>query len=408
MTRLQRTLTVLLTTVGVAATLMACGRSEPPPPAPATTARSEAAPGADYQRARFDPIHFKPAIEKATDAQCLACHKEVLEPSVRKESPAGVKAANASAWYQTLATYEGEQDTFHRRHIETPLAKRLMKLGCTTCHEGNDPREEAQGSSATGAHQDDPGFSLRKMVNPETTCLKCHGPMNWQLMGLPEPWAKSSAMFQDNCLTCHAAIRTVRHQVSYLNTAAIEEDGAKNSDTCYGCHGGRAWYRIGYPYPRHAWPGMAPETPDWAKSRPTTSEPRFALPIAVTAAAAVQTAQAGGPAPLKTASDVDSRIAPVARVEFAATTAAAGPGDAVTDGKKIYDASCMACHATGAANAPRTGDTSAWEPRIKAGTDALVKSVMAGKGAMPPKGGNPALTDAGAAAAVQYLLSQGK
>ena len=79
-------------------------------------------------------------------------------------------------------------------------------------------------------------------------------------------------------LTCHAAIRTNRHQVSYLKAEAIEAAGAKNADTCYGCHGGRSWYRISYPYPRHAWEGMAPEVPDWAKDRPTESEARFLIP----------------------------------------------------------------------------------------------------------------------------------
>ena len=31
--------------------------------------------------------------------------------------------------------------------------------------------------------------------------------------------------FGNNCLTCHSAIRTKRHEVSYLNEAAIEEAG---------------------------------------------------------------------------------------------------------------------------------------------------------------------------------------
>jgi hypothetical protein len=66
----------------------------------------------DYQRARLDPIHFKPAIDSATDKQCLACHAEVLKPSVRTESIAGVKASEAKAWYQDTSTYKGAQDTF--------------------------------------------------------------------------------------------------------------------------------------------------------------------------------------------------------------------------------------------------------------------------------------------------------
>ena len=84
-----------------------------------------AAPAVDYQRARFDPIHFQPAIAQASDAQCLACHEEVLKPSMREQSPAGVKAATTLAWYQQTNTYQGAQETFHRRHLSTPLARTM-------------------------------------------------------------------------------------------------------------------------------------------------------------------------------------------------------------------------------------------------------------------------------------------
>ena len=229
---------------------------------------------ADYQRARYDALHFKPAIDRATDAQCLACHAEVLKASVRTTSPAGVKATAARAWYQQTTTYRGEQDTFHRRHLTSAFAKEVMALRCTTCHQGNDPRDENPWSSATSLRAGG-DFALRKMVTPEKSCLKCHGQMNHQVMGLPGPWSQSREMFQNNCLMCHAAIRTNRHQVNYLKAEAIEAAGATGGDSCYGCHGGRAWYRTHYPYPRHAWPGMDPAVPDWAKTRPTQSEARF-------------------------------------------------------------------------------------------------------------------------------------
>lgn len=233
--------------------------------------------GKDYFRATYHPLHFKPAIETARDEQCLACHREVVEDRVRPVSPAGVKAAASLAWYQRTSTYRGDQDTFHRRHLVTPLAKELMALACNTCHQGHDPRDEAPGTSATGPQPNDAAFTLRKQVNPETTCLKCHGQMPVQLMGLPGPWPEHKEAFGNSCLTCHAAIRTNRHRVNYLRADAIEAAGRKDSEVCYGCHGGRAWYRITYPYPRHAWPGMAEETPDWAKGRPTQSEARFQI-----------------------------------------------------------------------------------------------------------------------------------
>jgi cytochrome c5 len=103
----------------------------------------------------------------------------------------------------------------------------------------------------------------------------------------------------------------------------------------------------------------------------------------------------------------------------AATTAAATPapagaapaaakgGDA-GKGKSVYDTTCAACHGSGVAGAPKVGDKAAWAPRIKAGLDALHASALKGKGAMPPKGGNPSLPDADIAAAVDYMVSQSK
>lgn len=234
----------------------------------------------DHLRAIYSPLHFKPAILSASDDQCLECHREVLEDKVRATSPAGVQAATAKAWYQQLSVYAGEQETFHRRHLVTPLAKQLMKLKCNTCHEGHDPRDEAPGTSADGPRQSDAGFTLRKQVNPETTCLKCHGQMDWQLMGLPGSWHEVKEQMGNSCLTCHAVIRTNRHNVNYLDAQAIEAAGQANSDACYGCHGGRAWYRIPYPYPRNPWPGMTP-APDKLKDRPTHSEPRFVTPASM-------------------------------------------------------------------------------------------------------------------------------
>jgi len=228
----------------------------------------------NYADARWDPIHFKPAIDDATNEQCLSCHAEIISNRVKSESPAGVKAENAKAWYQTLDTYKGEQETFHRRHMVSPLANELMNLQCNFCHQGNDPREEAvvPPTSKPAAH------TLRKTVNPEETCLRCHGQMNYKVMGLPKPWPEIRDGMNNNCLSCHVSFRTNRHQVTYLKADAIEKAAKdKGGDVCYGCHGGRAWYRIGYPYPRHEWKGMAPGTPDWAKDRPTESDERFRI-----------------------------------------------------------------------------------------------------------------------------------
>lgn len=56
-------------------------------------------------------------------------------------------------------------------------------------------------------------------------------------------------------------------------------------------------------------------------------------------------------------------------------------------GEAVYKAQCAACHATGAAGAPKLADAAAWAARIQTGFDALVQSALKGKGAMAPQGG---------------------
>lgn len=84
-----------------------------------------------------------------------------------------------------------------------------------------------------------------------------------------------------------------------------------------------------------------------------------------------------------------ARIQPVAKVKMAG----AGAGGAAAGGRSgadLYKAVCGACHETGAAGAPKMGDKTAWAPRIGVGLDVLVKTVKAGKNAMPPNGGSDA------------------
>jgi cytochrome c oxidase subunit 2 len=87
--------------------------------------------------------------------------------------------------------------------------------------------------------------------------------------------------------------------------------------------------------------------------------------------------------------------------------AAAAPAKAA-DGKSTYDTTCMACHSTGAAGAPKLGDKAAWKPRLAQGINALHAAALKGKGAMPPKGGNTALADDAVKAAVDYMAAAAK
>ncbi|MEN8206940.1 MAG: c-type cytochrome [Pseudomonadota bacterium] len=92
------------------------------------------------------------------------------------------------------------------------------------------------------------------------------------------------------------------------------------------------------------------------------------------------------------------------------TPAAGKPADTQTasaDGLNIYQKSCQACHATGAAGAPKLGDKEAWAPRIAKGNDALLSSVKNGLKAMPPKGTCMSCSDDELHAAMEYMVGQG-
>jgi len=78
------------------------------------------------------------------------------------------------------------------------------------------------------------------------------------------------------------------------------------------------------------------------------------------------------------------------------------------DGKKVYETTCSACHATGVAGAPKFGDKEAWAPRLKEPMETVYNYALHGKGAMPPKGGNPSLSDDDVRAAVEFMVSQSK
>jgi len=90
--------------------------------------------------------------------------------------------------------------------------------------------------------------------------------------------------------------------------------------------------------------------------------------------------------------------------EPAPTATPQGPVGDATAGKKAYDSTCIACHGADAKGMPGLGKDLTTSEFVKSKSDAdMVAFIKVGRPAsdpantqgvdMPPKGGNPALTD---------------
>ena len=106
----------------------------------------------------------------------------------------------------------------------------------------------------------------------------------------------------------------------------------------------------------------------------------------------------------QSAEAVASRIRPLAEQDFVLVDANAPK--VLQAGDAVYAAVCAACHDSGAAGAPKTGDAASWSARLGQGYDTLVKHAIEGIRAMPAKGGNPDLDNLEVARAVVFMTNK--
>ncbi|MBY4899047.1 cytochrome c5 family protein [Cupriavidus sp. AU9028] len=99
----------------------------------------------------------------------------------------------------------------------------------------------------------------------------------------------------------------------------------------------------------------------------------------------------------------NDRIRPVASLELRDANAPR----VFKTGEQVYKDVCAACHATGAAGAPKYNTPGDWSARLGQGFDGLLKSVIEGKGAMPPRAGSSPddVSDYELARAMVYLVN---
>lgn len=109
---------------------------------------------------------------------------------------------------------------------------------------------------------------------------------------------------------------------------------------------------------------------------------------------------------------IEERIKPVGQVitdpaALLKVSAASAVARAPMAGAEIVARVCSACHGTGVLSAPKIGDTGAWSKlRADGGVAGMVARAIKGKNAMPPRGGDPSLSDAEVKAAVEQMLKQ--
>jgi cytochrome c5 len=104
--------------------------------------------------------------------------------------------------------------------------------------------------------------------------------------------------------------------------------------------------------------------------------------------------------------DIAMRLEPVVTLTEIQANASGSAGDmASMSPRQLYEGACMACHASGVAGAPKTGDAAAWQPRMGDGIDGMLSSAISGKGAMPPKGGST-YSDEQLRSIIEFILAE--
>lgn len=124
----------------------------------------------------------------------------------------------------------------------------------------------------------------------------------------------------------------------------------------------------------------------------------------------------GGPAILSLPShkmNMNHRAAALGAICLAAfaTSAPAQDHARLALGEKVYSGTCNACHDTAKPpeGTPQLKDAADWKERYGNGRDVLYRNAIEGLRLyfdMPPKGGNPSLSDDEVKAAVDYMLDK--
>lgn len=215
--------------------------------------------------------------------------------------------------------------------------------------------------------------------------------------GIPVGERQGDQIFNKICIQCHAADSIVPNAPKFENKGDWAPRIAQGFDTLFqhALNGFNAMPAKG---------GAADLTDQELKRAITYMANKAGGTFPDPDAAAPADAAASGEAASAPAADAAaSADAPKADAAKAEDKGAAAGG---ADGKKVYEASCQACHGGAVPGVPHVGKKEDWAPRIKQGKDTLHKHALEGFNAMPAKGGNGSLSDDEVKAAVDYMANQ--
>ncbi|UTG75762.1 cytochrome c5 family protein [Neisseria subflava] len=215
--------------------------------------------------------------------------------------------------------------------------------------------------------------------------------------GIPVGERQGDQIFNKICIQCHAADSIVPNAPKFENKGDWAPRIAQGFDTLFqhALNGFNAMPAKG---------GAADLTDQELKRVITYMANKaggtFPDPDAAAPADATASGEAASAPAAEGAAPADAPKADAAKTEDKG--AAAGGAD----GKKVYEASCQACHGGAVPGVPHVGKKEDWAPRIKQGKDTLHKHAIEGFNAMPAKGGNGSLSDDEVKAAVDYMANQ--
>ena len=215
--------------------------------------------------------------------------------------------------------------------------------------------------------------------------------------GIPVGERQGDQIFNKICIQCHAADSIVPKAPKFENKGDWAPRIAQGFDTLFqhALNGFNAMPAKG---------GAADLTDQELKRVITYMANKaggtFPDPDAVAPADAAASGEAASAPAAEGVAPADAPKADAAKAEDKG--AAAGGAD----GKKVYEASCQACHGGAVPGVPHVGKKEDWAPRIKQGKDTLHKHAIEGFNAMPAKGGNGSLSDDEVKAAVDYMANQ--